>query len=137
MAHGAIYLETNPPDVSVLGESVTFHPAGAGAGAKYEFMLGGKPVTLNVLPANEIPGHLSGFSGFVQHLKEDPEANRRDAVSRISRIRCVLGIITEIEFDDDLFEPVSKLIHANGGFLFTFNSIYLWDGTVIVGPMRD
>ena len=135
MSHGAIYLEKNPPDFSSLGEGVTF--TSDKSGAKYEFMVDGQPVTLNVLPEDQLAQHLLGFSGFVRQLKNDPEENRRDAVDRISRIRCVLGMITDAEFDENLFEPLSKLMWYNGGLVFAYNSIYLSDGSVLVGPERQ
>jgi hypothetical protein len=135
MSHGAIYLETNPPDVSILGEGVTF--TSDKSGARYEFMVAGQPVTLNVLPEGQLAQHLLGFSNYVQLFKKDPEENRRDAVDRISRIRCVLGMITDHEFDEILFEPLSKLIWINGGLVFSHNSIYLGDGSVLVGSERE
>ncbi|RYD47823.1 MAG: hypothetical protein EOP83_27440 [Verrucomicrobiaceae bacterium] len=136
LAHGAIYLETREPDLTALGDSVTYTSPSHGAGAKYEFTIGKIPVTLNAMAAEKLAGHLQGFSGFVQQLP-DPEPLRSDALQRISRAQCVLGIIMEPEWNDELWQPIGRLVEANGGLVFTFNSIYLADGTVLVGPMRD
>jgi len=138
MAHGAIYLETLQPDIAALGDGVIFTSASGGADAKYEFTVGETPVILNVMPSDQIPGHLRGFCGYVQQLR-DPEPQRQDAIERISRIRHVLGLVTEPEFDQVpvLWSRLCELTRINGGLVFTFNSIYLSDGTVLVGPMRD
>jgi hypothetical protein len=134
MANVAIYLEKNPPDFSSLGEGVIF--TSDKSGTRYEFMVAGQPVIFDALPQEQLAQHLLGFSGYVRQLKDDPEENRRDAVDRISRIRCVLGMITDTEFDENLFEPLSKLMWYNGGLVFSYDSIYLYDGSVLVGPER-
>jgi len=35
----------------------------------------------------------------------------------------------------ELWTRLCSLVETNGGLLFTFNSIYLADGSVLVGPM--
>ncbi len=137
MASAAIYLEADEPNVEALGEAVTFTPATRAGEATYEFTVDRVPVTLKRMPSERVSQHLRGFGGFVQQLK-DPEVRRQDALERISRIRSVFALVTKPEFDavPALWPRLCELVRTNGGLIFTFNSIYLSDGTALVGPMR-
>ncbi len=98
----------------------------------------GDTVILNVMPESKIKNHLDGFIGYVNSLK-DSKKNKKIACKKIRATMTVLGLNIDSSFDKNpsIYEALLKIAELNGGFLFTYNSIYLPDGEVLVGPMKD
>jgi hypothetical protein len=85
-------------------------------------------ITMNVMPEDQVPGHLSGFSNFVlsKHL-EIHSQNTKTLLERIAQTKNVLGCSIAPRLDTDGYV---------GGFLTSIAADFhglMFDGSKILG----
>ena len=134
-ANAALYLPTEPPRLTGLFPPVYPEKRLIGRPSYYRFTIDHELVQLNVMPPEELPGHLHGFESYVRRLGGSP-TRERDALELIRRTKLVLGLVTRLEFatSESLWPALLRLADANDAFLFVNDSLVLWTGGVVIGP---
>jgi hypothetical protein len=96
------------------------------------------------LPANrlsrlvpDLQGHLDSFVRYIDSLDEE-EQRKHDAKTIVQHSRCVLGLVTDQEFEenDALWQALFRIADVYDGYVFVHDSLLLPSGGVIVGPLR-
>lgn len=137
-ANAAIYLPIEHPDLAKV-----FPDAKSNAGlfrrhpTSYSAVLNGDQVTFNLLPHNEIAGHLNGILRYIGSLHED-EKRKADAMMALRTSKCVLGLETTGEFSENhaIWQALFKIADAFDGYVFVHESLLLPSGGVIIGALR-
>ncbi|MFO0748236.1 MAG: DUF4272 domain-containing protein [Myxococcota bacterium] len=108
-----------------------------GIATQYEIRVYHDKVIFYVMPEADMQRHLAGFSRYVGSLGDD-ERRVADARKLIGKTTGVLGMVTDVTFDDNpgIWELIFAVIGAFDGFVFTFDSLVLANRTVLVGPLR-
>jgi hypothetical protein len=90
------------------------------------------------MPTEEIARHLKGMLGYIASLDDDQK--RQDAASyALSHTKIVLGLVSTCEFEEnhEIWLSLFKIADKYNAFIFTSESLWLPNGAVLVGPMRD
>src|SRR5260370_41139360 len=135
-ANAAIYM---PYEKLNMGRAELCQPDGRnGNSPHYQDTVSGAAVRLNVMPTDELSRHLKGFAGWVRSL-QDAADRMAAAETLITHTKTVLGLVTETDFEatPELWAWLFKVADQNDGVLFLLNSIYLANGAVLVGAMRN
>jgi hypothetical protein len=103
------------------------------------FRIAWKNVVMNLstMPASDMPTHLLGFQGYVQHLAgQEGDEMVHALLDRIERIRLVHGVVVEPDFDDEgkAQTLVMKLLEHYGGLLFVNGAVHDEEGNYLIGP---
>ena len=103
----------------------------------YSVVLDGDLVTFNLLPDNEIAGHLDSLLRYIASLHED-EKRKADASTVVRMSKCVLGLKTAREFSENhaIWQALFKIADAFDGYVFVHESLLLPSGGVIIGTMK-
>lgn len=138
MANAAVYL---PTPVSEIVPRLSDKNLNRGAGlapAFFEWEVAGKSARLNVMAEETVAGHLTDFINYVKRSPEK-EDEKAQALSLIADTRTVLGLVTDIEFLDEpkLWCDLIAFAKTNRGFVFAHDSIFIPDGSVILGSVHD
>ena len=136
-AKAAIYLPVESPDLTKVFPDARARGSLPGKPELFSLVLNGDAVTFNVLPQNELTGHLSGFLRYIASLNE--EEQRKADASTIARMsKCVLGLQTTREFEDNhaIWQALFKIAAAFDGYILVHDSLLLPNGGVIFGPLR-
>src|SRR5262245_41202848 len=103
----------------------------------FEVKLGNDVVRFNVMPKGEVAGHIAGFLRYIPRMDTD-ENRTRDAAMGIGQTKCVLGLATNREFEENpaIWQSLFTIADKYTGFIFAYDSIIWRNGGVIVGPLR-
>jgi hypothetical protein len=104
----------------------------------FQVPIKGGAVRFNVMPKVDVPQHLAQFAAYVASLDED-EASKQAATRAIAATVSVLGLETQLEFEDneEISELLEKINDHYKGFIFMFDSIVLHGNEVLVGPLKQ
>jgi hypothetical protein len=93
-------------------------------------------VTINTMPAPEIPRHLEGFCGYVQHLAGQSNQQVTNLLERIRGVQFVHGIMIEPDLDPDgkAERLINGLLEHYRALLFTNHAVYDEHGQRLIGP---
>ena len=96
-------------------------------------------IDMNFMPAAEVPTHLHGFSGYIQHIFDGSQDDLIYALSRIKQVQFVIGCVIEPGFDEAgaVLNFLVQFTNRLNGLLFVHNSVVDFDGQVLVGPLRE
>ena len=96
-------------------------------------------IDINFMPTAEMPAHLQGFSGYVQHVFAGSQDDLIYTLSRIRQVRLVMGCLIEPGFDEagEVLNFLVEFTNRLNGLLFVHDSIVNFDGEVLAGPLRD
>ncbi|EXA75032.1 hypothetical protein J517_4452, partial [Acinetobacter baumannii 118362] len=70
----------------------------------------------------------------------DHDQKRKDDTSyAISHTKVVLGLVTDKEFDENpaIWQSLFKIADKYDGLIFTYDSVLLPSGTILVGPLLN
>ncbi|MES1241448.1 MAG: DUF4272 domain-containing protein [Acidobacteriota bacterium] len=103
----------------------------------FEYESGEGVVRLN-LGMEDLDQHLRGFKSYVAGLPGDGAA-RSEAQRLISQVKLCAGVILPhpIAPESAIFASLLHLIEQFDGFMFVADSIFLPEGSFLVGPMAD
>jgi len=135
-AQAAIYLPMEDADLRKVFPNATTDRSLIRRASYYEVELNGETVRFNVMPKQEIPGHLLGLQSYVQSLP-DPEDQKTAVIQAARKVRTVFGLLAQSEFVDNaaIWESLLRIAQRFDGFLFVYSSVILSDSTVAVGPL--
>src|SRR5262249_39706633 len=94
-------------------------------------------VTVNEMPAKDIPEHLNGFCGYVRHIYGgQPDERGEQVLDRIRYTRVVAGVVIEPERDaegraEGILGAMAYGLHA---LLFYGSALYDRDAKLILAP---
>lgn len=97
-------------------------------------------VTVNEMPAKQIPAHLNGFCGYIQHIYGDSFDERGEQIiDRIQHTRMVVGITIDPERDDEgLAEDIlGTMAYGLDAIIFHASAIFDKDAKMILAPDRS
>lgn len=111
---------------------------GNGDSPHYEFVVRGDAIRLNVMPSDEVKGHLRAFARWASS-QADASERKTDAIMLIEHTRTVLDLVTDAEYESnqELWPWLFDCARRNDGFLFILDSLYLANGAVLLGSARD
>jgi hypothetical protein len=79
-----------------LAEGAEFRVETAEGGRRFTYRWPDLAVTVNEMPAKEVPAHLDGFCGYVRHLYQgQPAARDEQVLDRVRHTRLVAGAVIE------------------------------------------
>jgi hypothetical protein len=92
----------------------------------------GLAVTINQLPDSQVERHLAGFCRYIR----SKPGEWADLCANISRVKTVLGIIIEPDWDTEGLaeELVWSLAEEMNAFLFARDSVFHYGGEALLGP---
>ncbi|MEM7232877.1 MAG: hypothetical protein AAF517_11905 [Planctomycetota bacterium] len=137
-ANAAVYLPSTKISLQGLPKITAQKGSTSKSDAYFEFDVGDDKVRLSAMPGEQIPGHLQGFTGYVNSLPATDE-QKEEATSLLQQTKLVLGLHTDGDFDSnpDIWKTLLTLAKSNGGFVFAFNSVIDTNGDVIIGPPQN
>ncbi len=137
-ANAALYLPKDAIDLTHVFETARAHKRLFGRVTHYDVTLGADVVRFNVMPADEVAGHVSGCQRYIDSLDQDA-TRKRDACAAIGLTRCVLGLVTAREFEDNdaIWQALFRIADAYDGYVFVHGSVLLPSGAVIAGPLLE
>jgi GNAT superfamily N-acetyltransferase len=137
-ANAGLYLPIEGVDLADVFPNAT--SAGSFSDRKSAFRVPFKDtsVKFNVMPRAAVAEHLEQFVAYIESL-QDSLAAKEAAKAALRNARTVLGLQTELEFeeDEDLMDLLDRILNHYKGCMFIFDSVVLHDGTVLVGPLKD
>ena len=98
-----------------------------GIASQFTVTTGRYTLTLNVMPAKDIPAHIAGFVGYIPHISQDHQADEiADFVAKVQGVHQVLGCVIEPGFDaeDDCRRFIDAVARACDGMIFLDNSVH-------------
>jgi hypothetical protein len=106
-------------------------------GLKIELKQG--TIKINFMAPDNIPEHLDGFSGYCQKYLQDDHDELIYVLSRIKNVRYVLGCVIDPAFDEEnlIIDFLYEFSMGLNGLFFIFNSVYDFDGSCLLGPMKE
>ena len=116
---------------------VSFLPPSNGTAGGYLLAAPTWRLVMNVLPADQVPGHLNGFAGYVVHVTGGGATPAAQAVlQRVSATRLVLGCVVEPGFDPagEIRRALAAVASGGRGLVFAHNALYDAGGALLVGP---
>ena len=137
-AQGAVYIQQDKVDLAEVFEGVRSDKTLFRKASYYEVDLDGDTVRFNVMPRNEVAGHIRGFLGYIASLDQD-EQRKRDTSHAVAHTQVVLGMVTDGEFEDNpaIWESLFRIATRYHGLVFVHGSVLLGGGNVLVGPLLD
>lgn len=89
------------------------------------------------MPAQDVPGHLASFLGYVSAIHEGSGEEREHLLNRIRNVRYVLGCTMDSTSQDVPSMSSFLLSFSAGlnGLLFMSHQIIDFDGAVVLGPI--
>ena len=103
----------------------------------FQVPIKGGTLRFNVMPKVDVPQHLAQLSAYIASL-EDDDASKQTAARAIAATTSVLGLETQLEFEDshEIGELLEKINDHYKGFIFMFDSLVLHGNEVLVGPLK-
>jgi len=138
-ANAAIYIPIDSPDLAkVFPDAKSDRGVFRRKASWFSIVLDGDTVKFNAMADEDLSNHLEGFVRYIDSLDEDDQ-RKQDAVSVVRPTRCVLGLQTSREFEDNpaIWQALFRIADAFDGYVFVHGSLLLPSGGVIVGPLRD
>lgn len=137
-ANAAVYLPHKDIDLVGLFELVTAGTDDSDRTIYFDVELNSERVRFNIMPQEELSIHLQGFANYVDTLDE-PDECKADARMLIEHTVTVLGLAADSEFEDNpaIWQSLFQLADRWDGFIFTYDSILLPNGGVIIGPLKQ
>jgi hypothetical protein len=94
-------------------------------------------ITVNEMPAKDIPEHLNGFCGYVRHIYQDkPDQRGEQVLDRIRYTRVVAGTVIEPERDEEgrAERILGAMAYGLNALLFYGSALYDRDSKLILAP---
>lgn len=137
-ANATLYLPISKPEIISLFPGTKSDKKLLTKATYYDLPLSDKRIRLNVFPVENLKEHLSGFIGYLHTLNATSE-EVQSMSQMILGTKCVLGLVTELEFDDvpQLWQAILRIAQEHNGFIFHASSVLRNDGLPLVGPARD
>ncbi|HZV06332.1 MAG TPA: DUF4272 domain-containing protein [Gemmataceae bacterium] len=106
-------------------------------GRCFSYRWPGLTVTVNEMPAREVPQHLDGFCGYVRHIYDGkPDERGEQILDRIRYSRLVAGVVIEPKRDKEgraegILGAMAYGLHA---LMFYGSALYDRDSKLILAP---
>jgi hypothetical protein len=120
-----------------LAEGAEFSVDTAEGGRQFAYRWPDLAVTVNEMPAKEVPAHLDGFCGYVRHLYQgQPDARGEQVLDRVRHTRLVAGVVIEPGRDDQgrAEALLGALAYGLEARLFHGSALYDKDARLILAP---
>src|SRR5262245_37265972 len=120
-----------------LAGGAAFSAESGDDGRRFVYRWPGLTVTVNEMPAKEIPAHLDGFCGYVNRIYGGaPDERGRQVLDRIRHTRLVAGVVVEPGRDDEgrAEGVLGGLAYGLHALLFYGPALYDRDSKLILGP---
>ena len=136
--HAAIYLSQDKVDFDIIFVGTMVEINTETISHQYQTTINGESVKFNFMPNANLTEHLRGFIGYVTSLNDEPSI-KNEAIRLIRQTKAVLGLEYNGAFNKnpDVWENLLKISELFDGFVFTYNSIYMPSGAVLIGPMKN
>jgi hypothetical protein len=108
-----------------------------GEGRSFVYRWPDLTVTCNEMPPQQVPHHLAGFCGYVEHIYGgEPDDRGRAILDRIRYTRLVVGVVIEPGRDADgrAEQLLGALAYGLDALLFHGNALYDKDVNLILAP---
>jgi hypothetical protein len=106
--------------------------------AQIRFRLNQIQITINIMPAGQIPGHLDGLAGYVMDLHAtNPRSYTPALLAKIRTIKSVLGCVIEPDWDEagQVEQTLLRLNELQDGLAFANSTIFGPDNKPLMGPL--
>jgi hypothetical protein len=136
-ANAALYLPVDDVELADVIPNATRTGGFLWQGTAFKVPIKGGTVRFNVMPKVDVPQHLAQFSAYIASLDEN-DASKQAAARAIGATTTVLGLETQLEFEDteEIGELLEKINDHYRGFIFMFDSIVLHGNEILVGPLK-
>jgi hypothetical protein len=107
------------------------------AGRRFSYRWPDLGVTVNEMPARDVPQHLTGFCGYVRHIYGGkPDERGEQVLDRIRHTRLVLGVVIEPKRDEEgrADRILGAMAHGLHALLFYGSALYDRDSKLILAP---
>ncbi|SCY70992.1 hypothetical protein [Desulfoluna spongiiphila] len=137
-ANGALYIQHSTIDLSDVFEDVKSDKGRVKKPTFFDVELGGDVVRFNVMDSDLVPAHVSGLLGYISSRVRDP-GDRENICHAIRHTHIVLGLAMDKEFEENpaVWESLFTIADAYDGFVFTYDSLLLPNGAVLLGPLME